>query len=222
LPAFFVSAPGALSPSNSAPELCRGSFLPPRPMATPDWPPEPEQRAVAGCDGNGAMAPLACATVAHPGPSVIQTRRDVLVPLSGSSSITIASKGCSSALGLTRGATAGRPATARKKSPRDVTRGAKFGVGETRTAADRGADAASRRSPPRALIWINSNIRSSATQTTLLWPLVAADLHRVIVPEAWGYAHMQGLTLDKVFVERGSRDQSRCRIVRRALRCWPP
>ena len=52
------------------------------------------------------------------------------------------------------------------------------------------------------MIWINSDIRSSATQITLLWPLVAPDLHRVIVPEAWGYAHMQRLTLDKVFVER--------------------
>ena len=61
------------------------------------------------------------------------------------------------------------PTPAGKKSPRDVTRGAKFGVGETHTAADRGADAGSRRSPPRELIWINSNIRSSATQTTLLW-----------------------------------------------------
>jgi len=40
--------------------------------ATPDWaadwPPEPEQRVVAGRDGNGAMAPLACATVAPSAP----------------------------------------------------------------------------------------------------------------------------------------------------------
>src|SRR3984957_12983166 len=41
--------------------------------ATPDWaadwPPESEQRVVAGRDGNGAMAPLACATVAPPAPT---------------------------------------------------------------------------------------------------------------------------------------------------------
>jgi len=41
--------------------------------ATPDWvadwPPEPEQRVVAGRDGNGAMAPLACATVEPSAPA---------------------------------------------------------------------------------------------------------------------------------------------------------
>ena len=63
---------------------------------------------------------------------------------------------------------AGPRASAQKEPPRRNA-GAKFGVGETHTAADRGADAGSRRSPPRELIWINSNIRSSATQTTLLW-----------------------------------------------------
>jgi hypothetical protein len=105
LPAFFVSTPGDFSSLKLSPGTLPGLFFPPpdgnarlgRRLAT-------RTRAAcrSGVRWQWGMAPLACTTVAYPGPSAIQTCRGVLVPLSGSSSMIFASKGCSSALGLAR------------------------------------------------------------------------------------------------------------------------
>jgi hypothetical protein len=68
----------------------------------------------------------------------------------------------------------------RAKSPRDSHRGDRsLNRGEKSRTAAYGAMAASAAQPRRALIWINLNVRSSATQTTSRRPLPAADLHRV-------------------------------------------
>ena len=68
-----------------------------------------------------------------------------------------------------------------KKVPAAVTAGTEVGIGERSRAPQRTVRLQLPQTQPRrALIWINLNVRSSATQTTSLRPLPAADLHRVI------------------------------------------
>jgi hypothetical protein len=75
----------------------------------------------------------------------------------------------------------GRRASRQKKSPRLSPRGPKLESGESSRAPQRTVRLQLPRTQPlRALIWINLNVRSSATRTTSLRPLPAADLHRVI------------------------------------------